>query len=139
MSLKSNTLTLLRCTGIKLLLLLAAAVLDIILSALMLRFASYALTIACFAVAGVFSGVCCLSSALERMEKEQREKAARHLLAGTAAVGILLFIAIAPLSGREYSWPLRLFAVTEVGTVFFLWKNKFYEDLETPGRTKNKK
>lgn len=118
--------------------LIAAAIVDIILTSVLLRFSSYVLTIACFAVAGVFSGVFCYSSAMEPVDREQRERASRHLLVLMAVLCAVLFFVAAPLSGWEYTWPVRLFAVAEVATVLFLWKNKFYHDVEVPGNSKGK-
>lgn len=134
MSITKNIRTLLQCAGINLLLLLAAAVTDILLSALMLRFSSRAFTIACFAVAGVFAGVYCCVPAQEPVAITPGRRAARHRLIWTTIMGAFLFTVIAPLSGWEYNWPVRFFAVAEVVTAVFLWKNKLYSNTETPGR-----
>lgn len=136
--LKGSLLTSLRCLGINASMLIAAAVVDIILSAVLLRFSSAALTITCFAVAGVFSGVFCYSSAMELVGSEQRERASRHLLVLMAVLCTVLFFVAAPLSGWEYNWPVRFFAVAEVAVVLFLWKNRFYNDVEAPGNGKGK-
>jgi hypothetical protein len=132
MILKRNILTLLRCIGINLLLLLAAAVGDIILFALLLRFSSHALTIACFAVAGTFSAVFCFSPA-ESVAYQKKEWMARNLLIIIIAFCILLLFVIAPLSGWDYNWPVKFFAIAEVATAGFLWKNKLYSNTGTPG------
>ncbi|WP_018630989.1 hypothetical protein [Niabella aurantiaca] len=133
MSLKRNIGVLLRCLGINLLLLAAAAVLDILLSALMFRSSSRALTIVSFAVAGVFSAVCCFGSGMERIAKGLEGRAARYLMMEIAAVGALLFLVLAPLSGWDYNWPVKFFAITETATAVFLWKNKFYSSTDAPG------
>ncbi|WP_300597679.1 hypothetical protein [Niabella sp.] len=114
MRFKKNIRVLLVCTGINLLLLIAAAGLDIILSSLLLRFSSYAFTIACFAVAGVFSGVFCYSPMQEHH---------RYPLIWTTILCVLLFLVAAQLSGRAYNWPVKFFAITEMATVLFLWKS----------------
>lgn len=119
--------------GIQLLALIAAAMADIILFALLLRFSSYVLTIACFAVSGVFSGVFCYSAAMAPVANEQRESISLYLLIFILFFGVLLFFVIAPLSGWDYNWPVKSFAVAEVAAAIFLWKNKFYKDVEAPG------
>lgn len=136
MTLKSSLLALLRCVGIHLLMLLAAAIIDILLAALLLRFSSYALTIACFAVSGAFSGVFCYSATMAAVANKQRENPSLYLLIFILFLGALLFFVIAPLSGWDYNWPVKSFAVTEVAAVIFLWKNKFYKDVEIHPRHK---
>jgi YD repeat-containing protein len=132
MILKRTILILVRCTGINLALLAAAALFDLLLSV----FSFPAFTIACFAVAGVFSGVFCFNPASEQTTKEQRKGAAITLLIWIAILCALLFIVIAPLSGQDYNLPVKFFAVTEMATALFVWKNKFYEDVETPSQAK---
>jgi len=114
--------------GINLAALIAASILDMVLSALLPRFSSQGLMITCFAVSGVFSGLFCYSTSLEQIEKEERGRFAARNALFTTALCTLIFFAIAPLSGWEYNIPFKAFAIAETLMVLFLWKNKFHRD-----------
>jgi hypothetical protein len=104
---------------IHLLMLFAAAMADIML------FGFMAFTVTCFAVAGVFSAVFCYAPWSEKETSDKNEMAALYRLMLVLSLCSLLFFLVAPLSGREYSLPVKSFAVTESLTATFLWKNKF--------------
>ncbi len=92
-----------------------------------------AFTVVCFAVAGVFSSLFCYGALPEKMASDKKEKAALYLILAVLAVCALLFFLVAPLSGREYSLPVKSFAVTEALATVFFWKNKFHnEDKKLP-------
>ena len=132
MHLKRTILILIRCTGINLALPAVAAMFDLLLSI----FSFPAFTIACFAVAGVFSGVFCCNTAIEQIEKEQRKRVIVNLLIWISILCASFFIVVAPLSGQDYNLPVKFFAVTEMATALFVWKNKFYDDVEIPSPVK---
>ncbi|SDE23471.1 hypothetical protein [Niabella drilacis] len=132
MNFKRTISTLGRYLGINLLTLLAAAFADILLSAVLLRFSSHALTIACFAVAGVFAAVFCFGLT-ENTIPQEKKRMAGCILVITIPFCAALFFVIAPLSGREYNWPVKFFAMAQLAAGFFLWKNKLYDDAETSG------
>lgn len=129
MSLKRTFYAILGFIGINLLLLVAASVLDIVASALMPRFSSPAFMITCFAVAGIFSGLFCYSYLLESLTREQRQRASLYVTIVILVFCGIMFILIGPLSGSEYNWPFRSFAITEALTALLLWKGKFHEEL----------
>lgn len=137
MSLRRNIGTLLQCLGINLLSLSMAAVLDIVLSVLMLRFSSAASTFVCFSVAGIFSAVYCYRPVSAYTGRQQRERAARLLLIALIILCALMFSLIAPLSGREYSGPVQFFAAAQIAMAVFLWKTKSYQDVDASGHKKN--
>lgn len=114
--------------AITLIALVAASITDIVLSALLPRFSSLALTITCFAVAGVFAGLFCYNAALQSIAAGEKEKFALRTVIVLAALCSLLFFAVAPLSSSEYNLPFKTFAVAELLMVLFLWKNKFHHD-----------
>ncbi|MBS1496857.1 MAG: hypothetical protein JSU03_08240 [Bacteroidetes bacterium] len=125
MALKNNILILLHCIGVNLLLLLAAAILDIIITVLMIGYSFQGATITCFAVVGVFSGTYCYSQVIDRTNKENREKVSLYVLIWVALLCGFLFTIFAPLSGGEYNWPVKLFAVTELVVFIFFRIKKF--------------
>lgn len=110
-----------------LLALIAAGILDIVLSSLLLRFSSQALTITCFAVSGIFSGLFCYNAALHQTATVERDKLAVRIVVVMTVLCLLLFFALAPLSGTEYNISVRGFAITETLMVLLLWKNKFHQ------------
>ncbi|MBS1738350.1 MAG: hypothetical protein JSS98_17345 [Bacteroidetes bacterium] len=133
MNLKNTILDLLRIIGINVLLLLVAAIFDLLLSA----FTFPGFTIACFTVAGVFSGVFCFSAATEHTTKEERKGKVMCHLIWIIIMCTSLFLVIAPLSTQEYNSPVKFFAVAEIVIALFLWKNKFYNNVGTSGPDKN--
>lgn len=102
--------------------LLAPAIVDLIL----LGFRGF--TVACFAVAGVFSAVFCHGALLERDASDNSGKAVLCTLMAVLLVCALLFFLVAPFSRREYSLPVKSFAVTEALTAFFFGKNIFHNE-----------
>ncbi|MGJ7031113.1 hypothetical protein [Niabella hirudinis] len=129
-------MTLLRCAGINLAVLFAAAVADIIVSAVLLRLSSQALTIACFAVAGVFTAVFCFGLTESAAVLDKKNSVFRILIFILVFCALLFFV-MAPLSGREYNGPVKFFAMAEVVTAIFLWKKKLYTITEVRDRNKN--
>lgn len=115
---------LLKVTGITLSMLIAASLLDIVLSAFMPRFSSKGLSITCFGVAGVFSALFCYSFLLESIGKERRQKTSLFMLVIMILFSGLLYYPIAPLSGREYNWLFKTFAISQALMVLFLYKQK---------------
>lgn len=126
MSVKRNMLLVAWPVAITLPALGAASITDIMLAALLPRFSSLALTITCFAVAGVFAGLFCYNAALQSVATEEKEKFALRTVIAMTALCALLFFAVAPLSGSEYNLPFKTFAIAELLMVFFLWKNNFH-------------
>lgn len=108
-----------RLIGINFALLLALLIADVLL------LDDLEITLVSFVVAGVFSAVICYGMLLEEIAPDKKEKVALHILVAMLVVCGLLFFLIAPMSGREYSLPVKSFAVTEALTVILLWKNKF--------------
>jgi len=101
-----------RFIAIHFFMLLAPAIADIIF----LGFRTF--TVACYAVAGVFSAIFCYGALLEK--KDVNGKAVLYTMMTMLSVCALLFFLAAPLSGREYNLPVKSFAVTEaLTTVFF--------------------
>lgn len=133
MNLKNTILDLLRIIGINVLMLLVASIFDLLLSAFTFPW----FTIACFAVAGVFSGVFCFSAATEHTTKEERKGKVIRLLIWINILCASLFVVIAPLSTQEYNLPVKFFAVLEIAIILFVWKNKFYDDVESSVPDKN--
>lgn len=128
MSLKQGIRLVAWPVAISLAALIAAGILDIVLSSLWLRFSSQGLTITCFAVSGIFSGLFCYNAALDQIATEERDRIAMRTVMIMTALCVLLFFVVAPMSGREYDIPFRIFAVAEEFMVLFLWKNKFHQD-----------
>ncbi|MFT3980427.1 MAG: hypothetical protein QM687_08160 [Ferruginibacter sp.] len=120
---------LLRIVIIDLALLLGASLLDIVLSALLQRFSSGLLTMVCFAVAGVFAGLFCYIPAVEKVQKEERAQASKYIMLLVTVFSILLIYPVAPLSGSDYDWPFKTFAVAQLLMAVFLWKQKLYRDV----------
>lgn len=116
--------SLLKITGITLSMLIAASLLDIVLSAFMPGFSSKGFTITCFGVAGVFSALFCYNFLLESNGKGHRQKTSLFMLIIMILFSGLLYYPIAPLSGREYNWPFKTFAITQALMVLFLYKQK---------------
>lgn len=81
-------------------------------------------TITCFAVVGVFSGAYCYSLVIKKTTKENREKVSLYVLIMIAVLCVFLFTVFAPLSGSEYNWPVKLFAIAELAAVFFFQVKK---------------
>lgn len=109
---------------------IAASILDILLSALLPRFSSLGLTITCFAVSGIFSGLFCYSAALQPTEtEEEKERLVMRTVLYITALCAVLFFVVAPFSGSEYNIPFKALAVAELLMVLFLWKNKFHQDM----------
>lgn len=129
MALKNNILNLLQCIGINLLLLFAAAILDIIITVLMIGYSFPGATITCFAVVGVFSGAYCYGLFIDRTNKEKRDKVSLYVLMSVAVLCVFLFIIFAPLSGGEYNWPVKLFAVAELAVFIFFRIKKIHNDI----------
>ena len=108
---------------IHIIMLLVPSIADILLLGFM------ALTITCFAVAGVFSGVFCYSS----FSDETSESNSRvYRLIAVLIVCVMLFFVVAPLSGSEYDIPVKSFAITEALTTIFLFVTKFQSEYENP-------
>ncbi len=126
MYLKKYILALAWSTGINIMALLAGCILDIILTALMLRFSSQALTITCLAVSGVFAGLFSYQASLQTTSDIDLGKLAAGIVVITLLLCAAIFFFISPLSGKEYNVAFKAFAVSEVLIVFFLWKNKFH-------------
>lgn len=114
--------------AISLITLIAASILDIVLSALLPRFSSAGLTITCFAVAGIFAGLFCYSATLQTVAADEKGKFAIRTVIFVTVLCAVLFFAVAPLSGHEYNIPFKAFAVAELLMVIFLWKNRFHDD-----------
>lgn len=128
MSIKRYILLIIWPVAITLIALVAASIADIMISALLPRFSSLGLTITCFAVAGVFAGLCCYSAALHSIAAEEKEKVALRTVIVMAVLCSVLFFVVASLSGSEYNLPFKAFAIAELLMVLFLWKNKFHHD-----------
>jgi hypothetical protein len=129
MTLKNIILILLRCIGINLLLLIVAAMSDILLTLLMIGYSFRALTITCFGVAGVFSAAYCYAPVIDRTNKEKRDGVALYLLVCIAVLCAFFFAVFAPLSGWDYDWPVKLFAIAELVTVIFFRATRLYRGL----------
>lgn len=117
-----------RVIGINLVWLVLACLLDIVAAALVPRFDSFGLTLTWLAVAGVFSGVFCLSVGFDSVDNEYKPKASLHTVLLVVALCLLLFVIVAPASGVAYNWPLRAFAITQTMVVIFLHREKFYQE-----------
>lgn len=125
MRLKEVLVFLLKITTTIVVMFLAAALLEIVVLAIFPRFYSFTFTMVCLGVAGVFSGLFCYGSVLEKISKQNVEKAALYSTLIIIAISAVLFFLMAPLSCREYNWPVKLFAITQGLTTFLLWKGKF--------------
>lgn len=101
---------------------LAASLLDIVLAAFFLL----EISPLCFAVAGIFSGLFCYSVAVEKTAKGNQKQVSLCSLIMLSVVSGLLFFPIAPLSGSEYNLSFKCFAIGQLFTIIFLWKEKFY-------------
>ncbi len=129
MSLKRSILPIAWFVAISLIALIAASILDIVLSALLPRFSSVALTITCFAVSGVFAALFCYSATLQPVATDKKGKFALRVVLAITILCALLFFIVAPLSGSEYNIPFKAFAVAELLMALFLWKNKFHHEI----------
>ena len=128
MALSKMLFAVVRILGIHVALLLAGVLFDIFLSVFVPRPVFLLCTIVCFGVAGVFCGLFCYGSVSEKASKEHKEKVALYTALAIATICLLLFFAVAPLSGREYNWAIKTFAITQALTTFFLWKGKFHNE-----------
>jgi len=128
MSFKKNILLVVWPVAISLVTLIAASILDIVLSSFWLRFSSQGLTITCFAISGIFSGLFCYNATLERIAAGERDKTAMRTVMIMITLCVLLFFVVAPLSGSEYNIPFKAFAIAEAFMAFFLWRNKFHQE-----------
>lgn len=116
---------------IVLLMIIAASLLDIIVAALMPRFYSGVFMISTFVVLGFFSGLFCYSALMGKAGNNRRQKLVRPVLLLIIICCALLYYPVAPLvGGKEYNWPFKSFAITQVLSAVFLWKSRMHEVLE---------
>lgn len=122
MNFKKTLLLLVQCTGINLGMLVVAAMIDLVLLS-----SFWLLSVACFAVSGIFSAVFCFSIATDKIEDAAKKKLAiKIVMLWLTVTCIVIFALIGPLSTSEYRLPVQAFAVSELGFAFFLWRFRLF-------------
>lgn len=116
---------------IMLLMVIAASLLDILLSVLVPRFYSRVFMITSFIVPGFFSGIFSYDAAMDKIENSRRQKSARPVILLIIICGALLYYPVAPLvGGKEYNWPIKSFAIAQALSAVILWKSRLQDEPE---------
>lgn len=121
-----NIISLLYCSIVVFICLVAVSLLDILIAVCYARFYNDAVFAVTFGVAGVFATVLAYMGAMERI-KEKTAMAKWCLLIWIIALGILFYLLLSRLEGGEYEVPFKAFGLMMAITTILFFKFKLAE------------